>query len=297
MSIFPPVLNSAVLVAIVGIAASLMPVIAASDVATGGVRNSTVLRRPFASNFDVKCEPVPQGHVLRASSCREAHRLIPTSDVTRNFGLRADGNCIIEVAETSGARGSYLDLSEAVEEMLELCVEYKEDHPEESTATNIGKISPVVYKQWPLAGAENISGVDGKLSLVMRSYTPSVQCGRHILLDNPNYSDEILRKMPATKGPLGFGRWRVPGVRIVLPLRYSSELVATVDVSRVLMETASWYDIWSATVAILGICVRQGQAGSASFLGDNGKIEVSIQERGFKEPPPASLGKRESEDA
>ncbi|KAL8820368.1 MAG: hypothetical protein Q9223_001390 [Gallowayella weberi] len=292
MSIFPPVLNSAVLVAIVGIAASLMPVIAASDVATGGVRNSTVLRRPFASNFDVKCEPVPQGHVLRASSCREAHRLIPTSDVTRNFGLRgrlgvevftpwrwtsSDGNCIIEVAETSGARGSYLDLSEAVEEMLELCVEYKEDHPEESTATNIG--------------------VDGKLSLVMRSYTPSVQCGRHILLDNPNYSDEILRKMPATKGPLGFGRWRVPGVRIVLPLRYSSELVATVDVSRVLMETASWYDIWSATVAILGICVRQGQAGSASFLGDNGKIEVSIQERGFKEPPPASLGKRESEDA
>ncbi|KAL8690696.1 MAG: hypothetical protein Q9224_004346 [Gallowayella concinna] len=297
-----------VMVAIVGIAATLMPVFAASN-----VLNSTVLRRPFASNLDVECQPVPKGQVLRASSCREAHRLIPTSDDTKTFGLRGrlgvdvvtpwrwtslDGNCIIEVVETSGAKGSYLDLSEAVEEMLELCVEYQEDDPEGSTATKIGEMSPVVCGR----RIKNGLGVDGKLSLVMKSYIPTVKCGRPIIMQNPEYSNEILRKMPATADQLGFGRWRVPGVRVVLPLKYSAvnpilkaELAATVDVAKTNMETGSWYDIWSATVAILGMCVRQGKAGSA-VLGDNGKMVVTIQERALKGQQRTSILRKGSED-
>ncbi|KAL8853931.1 MAG: hypothetical protein Q9221_001239 [Calogaya cf. arnoldii] len=77
----------------------------------------------------------------------------------------------------------------------------------------------------------------------------------------------------------------MPGVRVVLPLRYNSvdpvlkaQLVATVDVTNTYRERASWYDIWAATVAIAGMCVRHGKGGTASWLGDNGKIVVTVKE-------------------
>ena len=55
-------------------------------------------------------------------------------------GGSADGICAIEVAQTAGARGSYIDLREAAEEMSEVCMEYKE-RPEGAIASNIGKVS------------------------------------------------------------------------------------------------------------------------------------------------------------
>lgn len=53
----------------------------------------------------------------------------------------ADGKCAIEVAQTGGARGSYLDLRDAAEEMSEVCLEYKAK-PEGAIASNIGKSFP-----------------------------------------------------------------------------------------------------------------------------------------------------------
>lgn len=47
---------------------------------------------------------------------------------------------MIEVPETnlqSEPQGSYLDLSTTADDMVELCLEYK-DHPEGSLASNIG---------------------------------------------------------------------------------------------------------------------------------------------------------------
>ncbi|KAL8947773.1 MAG: hypothetical protein Q9222_005982 [Ikaeria aurantiellina] len=46
-----------------------------------------------------------------------------------------------------------------------------------------------------------------------------------------------------------------------------AQLVATVDITTRNKETAAWYDIWAATVAIGGMCVRQGRGGTASWLG------------------------------
>ena len=37
-------------------------------------------------------------------------------------------------------------------------------------------------------------------------------------------------------------------------------------------DSARWYDLWQAAVAVDGICARKGQAGEAKFLG---KIEYS----------------------
>lgn len=82
-----------------------------------------------------------------------------------------------------------------------------------------------------------------------------------------------------------FGRRGIPGVRVFLPLTYMSmdltlrkKLVATVDLSGAVKETASWYDIYAATVAIMGICARDGRGGVSPFLGLNGKIIVSVTE-------------------
>ncbi|KAI4253309.1 MAG: hypothetical protein L6R42_007634, partial [Xanthoria sp. 1 TBL-2021] len=56
----------------------------------------------------------------------------------------ADGKCAIEVAQTGGARGSYLDLRDAAEEMSEVCLEYKAK-PEGAIASNI--VNPVLKAQ------------------------------------------------------------------------------------------------------------------------------------------------------
>lgn len=33
-------------------------------------------------------------------------------------------------------------------------------------------------------------------------------------------------------------------------------------------DTAAWYDLWQAAVALDGMCARGGQAGTARFLGE-----------------------------
>ncbi|KAI4281236.1 MAG: hypothetical protein L6R35_005695 [Caloplaca aegaea] len=57
-----------------------------------------------------------------------------------------------------------------------------------------------------------------------------------------------------------------------------TKLVATVDITPANLERASWYDIWAATVAISGMCVRNGKGGSSAYLGDGGKMSVTITE-------------------
>lgn len=41
-------------------------------------------------------------------------------------------------------------------------------------------------------------------------------------------------------------------------------------------ETASWYDIWQAAVALDGMCARSGKAGLSRFLGTGRKLTVEI---------------------
>ena len=46
-----------------------------------------------------------------------------------------------------------------------------------------------------------------------------------------------------------------------------AQLVATVDVTNARQERGSWYDIWAATVAIIGMCVRHYKMGTVNMLG------------------------------
>ncbi|CAL8574451.1 hypothetical protein XPA_000410 [Xanthoria parietina] len=274
-----------IFITVIGIALCPMSAFAAliaqrtPDLVTHSAQNSSVLRLPSRLNLAVECDPDRYGRDLQLSSCKQALASIPSSGSALTFGPRgrpgvdvatpwrwtsADGKCAIEVAKTEGARGSYLDLKEAGEEMSEVCLEYKAK-PEGAIATNIG--------------------VDGRLSLTIRSYIPTVSCRGPLLLYGSQYIDQLLRRMPAESTRTDFGRRGVPGVRVVLPLRYNSvdpilraQLVATVDLTNTDREKASWYDIWAATVAIGGMCVQQGKGGTASWLGDNGKIAVTLKE-------------------
>ncbi|KAI4180410.1 MAG: hypothetical protein LQ346_007001 [Caloplaca aetnensis] len=233
-------------------------------------------------NFQVDCAGDVYGKGLTPDSCAEALERIPTSDNPLKFGLRgrqgvdvvtpwrwisSDGTCAIEVAETSGAQGNYLDLVTAAHEMTDLCMDFM-DPTEGSVARNIG--------------------VDGNLSLTMRVYKPTVSCRRSINLGGSSFINEILRKMPAVSTRTVFGRRGVPGVRVLLPLTFtsihqylSSRLVATVDLTSANVETASWYDIWAATVAISGMCVNKGKGGSSSFLG---KKHIDCKHNGWLIP-------------
>ncbi|KAL8771245.1 MAG: hypothetical protein Q9194_004938 [Teloschistes cf. exilis] len=223
-------------------------------------------------NSPIDCNGAAYGKDLNVKSCVEAQKLIPTTDSPLKFGQRfrqgvdvptpwrwvsTDGKCVIEVPETklqSAPQGSYLDLSTAADDMVELCLEYK-DHPEGSHASNIGS--------------------SGGLSLKMMSYRPVVSCRGYLSFTGGKNMEEIMKKMSAENVKRNFGRRGLPGVRVVLPITftstnqlYSSQLVATVDLTTTNQDAATWYDIWAATAALDAICVRKGMAGSASWLGE-----------------------------
>ena len=116
--------------------------------------------------------------------------------------------------------------------MSEVCLEYKEK-AEGAVATNIGKTCPILEMPTSpstetaalvasLVRAEIHLGVDGGLSLSIRSYVPTVSCRGPLLLYHSEHMDQILHRMPAASSRIAFGRRGVPGVRVVVPLRYNA---------------------------------------------------------------------------
>lgn len=142
---------------------------------------------------------------------------------------------MIEIPETrfqSKAQGSYLDLSITADDMVELCLEYK-DHPEGSLASNIGMANSVSFKlshaldeqessSRTTLGADTILGSDGGLSLKMMSYRPVVSCRGTLSFTGQRNMKEIMKKMSAENVKRNFGRRGVPGVRVLLPLKFTS---------------------------------------------------------------------------
>lgn len=124
--------------------------------------------------------------------------------------------------------------------MTDLCMDFT-DPTEGSVAKNIGTVllvslgvtdvssqRPVTVSYLLLQMADLILlGVDGKLALKMMSYKPKVGCRGSIILGG---TDEILRKMPAVSTRTTFGRRGVPGVRVLLPLTFTSSMLTAVCV-------------------------------------------------------------------
>ena len=60
-----------------------------------------------------------------------------------------------------------------------------------------------------------------------------------------------------------------------LTLRRTATERCTITIySTVPDDSASWYELWQAAVAVDGMCARQGQAGKARFLGEFSRREV-----------------------
>ncbi|KAL8867329.1 MAG: hypothetical protein Q9174_005732 [Haloplaca sp. 1 TL-2023] len=221
------------------------------------------------SDPQVQCLGGVFGYDIDLDSCRGAQELIPMDDKELTFGQRGrmgsdvvtparwsstDGKCVIDLPETESqmVKASYQDLALAAEEMIEICMEYKEK-TEGSLATNIGR--------------------DGKLALQMKSYSPTVKCSEDLLVAHRAYMEEILRKMPASQLNVKYGRRGVPRVRVRLPLTYVPQsshlgykLQVMVDVAAATtVVTTTSYDIWAAAVAIGAMCVRKGKGGSAAI--------------------------------
>ncbi|KAL9030659.1 MAG: hypothetical protein Q9196_001246 [Gyalolechia fulgens] len=188
-------------------------------------------------NFEVKCDGVRFGRNLNPASCAEVQSRIPNLggnlvntvemdqlggryEAAESLGP-ADGLCVVEVAETQEARGSYLDLATVADEMNQICVDYSLV-PEGSIGSNIGKASQLGMRYGEEQDAELLVGLDGKLILTMRSYQPNVQCRKPIIISDQASSDEILRRMPAMAGQTVFGRQGLPGVRVILPVTFTS---------------------------------------------------------------------------
>ncbi|KAL9580216.1 MAG: hypothetical protein Q9212_004627 [Teloschistes hypoglaucus] len=119
-----------------------------------------------------------------------------------------------------------------------------------------------------------VSRSSGRLSLTMMSYRPVVSCRGYLSFTGQKNMAEIMKKMSAEKAKRNFGRRGTPGVRVALPLKFTStnqlfrsQLTATLDLTTTNQDAATWYDIWAATAALDAMCVRRGMAGSASWLG------------------------------
>ena len=116
-------------------------------------------------------------------------------------------------------------------------------------------------------------GQNGQLGLNMMAYSPTVKCGEDLFAAHDAYMGEILRKMPASKLSVTYGRRGAPRVRVRLPLIYFSQsthlgykLQVGVDVaSAASVVTTTSHEIWAAAVAIGAMCVRKGKGGSAAI--------------------------------
>lgn len=181
-----------------------------------------------------------------------------------------DGRCVIDVFPTeAGGDGMALpkQLIAAATELVDQCV----------------------VKGNGVGGVITDIGWNGKFSLSVRPYDGSaVEC-QEKPADPPfgDGCDALLQTMPAgiddrdTFGPAG-----APGVTAALPYAHYTEsdncaLAITLepDLPASTRDAETWYHIWGYAVAIQGMCVRHGYAGSLVGAGDIGHLMVWLLER------------------
>ena len=136
------------------------------------------------------------------------------------------------------------------------------------------------------------SGDRGRINMIIRTFTPNVQCSSGP--SSPSYGtclNIIGKQMPNDKEVQTFGRAGTPNVRQVLPKTIIDTCMLTpcflnraairgvtdigIDTykcqltinTRGPVDRATWYDIWGAAVAIDAICGRHSQGGIAPGLG------------------------------
>lgn len=238
-----------------------------------GERSASTTNRSNLGTVIVTCDGSKYGDSLIQSSCLQALNQISHDTTLIGFRPRVvgqlgnlpwrfisgDGRCCFDIASSQAelAHASLMSFASAGNSLIRRCASQPR-HIVGGIATGLG--------------------VEGVLSLEMRSYQPSIACGEPFGPPPQNCID-IIRIMPTGTGKRRFGRRGTPGIDVPLGIYLHSDnpgcqviIDATAPV-----ETASWYSLWEAMVAIDGMCVRQGKMGSAYLLGDLGHIYIEMR--------------------
>ena len=271
----------------------------------------------------LNCDGHAYGQDLSLDSCMDALSTIPSDTDTLTFGDRgsgnynihlpyrwiscqssttpiyvrsalgiklmasvADGRCIFDIIKSQNTAVGHANIWEfrtAAARLAHLCLGNKNRRG--GIATNIGKFALI-----ETFSAERKTGSEGRLGLIMTSYSPNVNCvNPPAPLSLARHScGSIISQMPTTLGltsfiPTGqaYGGVKVPHIFNSRKSQYVRKLLthwltpcpqvdrrcqSTVTISTD-RDFASWYHIWEAVVAIDGMCGRFGQIGLAHSIG------------------------------
>lgn len=224
------------------------------------------------SNAALVCNGQTYGFNVPLRSCMDAYRQIPDDATDLTFAPRhtvscdialpfrwisSDGRCIIDVLikdSSPSANVSYSELRTAANLLSFHCVNRRSQG---GIVTGLG---------------------DGlHVDLIMASYVPDVYCE-----DSPGPPTEncktIGNSMPATSYEKLWGTAHDFHADITLPRtllepgRRCMAMIETLGPT----DVSSWYDIWQAVIALDGMCVRNGQVGTARRRGLGGNLFVNI---------------------
>ncbi|KAG6997546.1 RCC1 repeat-containing protein C10F6.04 [Physcia stellaris] len=172
----------------------------------------------------------------------------------------ADGRCIIDLRQSAAPS-------------------FVRDTDLHSSA--LGIQSQCIRAGFPINGGHALGlGEKDDFNLALRGYIPpSVRCTRKVPSLRPVLTDcqTLIGDMNVISWPMRFGARGAQGVQEVLPktLREGGcQITFSAPANR--EDTASWYDLWQAAVAMNGMCVQQGRSGVTAGLGANHNIMAVV---------------------
>ncbi|KAL8638718.1 MAG: hypothetical protein Q9228_004158 [Teloschistes exilis] len=197
-------------------------------------------------NSPIDCNGAAYGKDLNVKSCVEAQKLIPTTDSPLKFGQRfRQGVDVPTPWRIIGWTKLENDVLPASSELSRLPILHRREEHGGDYEEDVGR-----ERQKKFRSARAPRSSSGATDNVHFEW---------VTTSLAFYDSQMLTLHAANQ-------------------LYSSQLVATVDLTTTNQDAATWYDIWAATAALDAICVRKGMAGSASWLGDNAKMRVTLTE-------------------
>ncbi|KAI4100669.1 MAG: hypothetical protein L6R37_005332 [Teloschistes peruensis] len=233
-----------------------------SNNATTTTHNASAIS---SGNGISRCDGSKYRSNLQKSSCQNAILQIPQTQSSVRFRWRSgggspsdlplpqrfiskDGLCIAEVVlkdKARSGRAKWSEIAKAAVDMYFGCVVPK---GEGSMAMDIGE--------------------DKTLGLIMTSYTPRVTCLS--VRDAPPIVNcmTILDKMFTSPIPRVFGipgkaKPDVPLPKLMQEAQKQCQFIVRTTDAQAHEDWSSWYEIWEAVQALIGMCVQYGKTGFA----------------------------------
>lgn len=256
-----------------------VPSIWKRDIGAPGPGNITATDSITADDgiAQVHCSGESNRTALNLRSCADALGQIPQSHDVLRFQMRgqgaydvalphrfisADGKCILELILKDDVKielATYHEIWIAARRLLYQCV----------MPSSVGGIALDI-------------GTGSGLGMIMTSYNPRVQCRREDIPPPNDHCNKFLDYMntsPIEKFFINVNDRHARPTDIKLP-RYMYEssgkclgIIQTIEGE----DQSSWYEIWEAVQAVIGVCLRFGQWGMAIKRGTKGLLYIDLK--------------------